>query len=200
MSDEGVPLSQGNYDYQQGGTPDGRPMMNAVGIYNADIGTKHGPVPLGQQQAAAWAVGKDDRKPLVTAEPAAALWRVSIFGDVLIDVTWGTVSTFNISGALAPMVATFPGRVSVTAVPRDSSTPTRAMCTLTPASSGQLPVFKALQTTAGPFPDFTWRVTAIDDVILDIFGTAVALAAGESFPVCDGCELTSGQIFTEFAP
>lgn len=180
---------------------DGRPMMNAVGLNaEATAGKWNFAGYNGQQYAASWAAGKGDRKPLLTAEPAPSLWRVSVVGDVLMSVEWGTLSTLTAENVRGPLVATFPGRVSISAVPRDPQTATRALCTLTPATSGALGVFQALLTGPGPVPPSVARVTALDPVVITVGGINVALAAGESLPVFADSALVSGSVILEFAP
>lgn len=189
-----IPMSQTNPGSS------GRPMMNVPGLYHQATDNQHGPVPLGQQQAAAWAAGEGGFKPILTVEPAASLWRVSVFGDLLLRVQWGTSSTNTVENIAAPLIAAFPGRVTVEGQPRDVQTATIASCTLTPATAGGFGSFKQFQTAAGPISPFAVRATAITAANLTIQGQAVALAVGDSIPLTSNSALVAGVIIADLLP
>lgn len=184
-----------------GHSESGRPMMNVPGLYHQATDRQHGfDSQHGQQFAAAWAAGEGGTKPIMTVEPAPALWRVSVFGDLLLRVTWGTSSTLSIDAVQAPFVATLPGRVTIEGRQRDPAVATNAFCTLTPASAGQLPVFRTVQTIPGPLPFCAYRVTALTAATVTVAGVAVVLVAGASLPVIDDSSLTAGTVLVELAP
>lgn len=177
----------------------GRP-VNGVGLFTEATAGKWGPGFQGQQFAASWEPGKNDEKPILTTEPAASLWRVSVFGDVLLRVTWGTVSTFSVENIRAPFVAALPGRVSISAVPRSPGDANRCLCTLTPATSGGAPLFRAFADSPGEFNRHVYRVTALNAASVEVAGVVVSLSSGESLPVFAGSELLSGSVILDLAP
>lgn len=184
------------------GGPEGRPMMNVPGLYRGATDRQHGfGQQHGQQNSITWGVGDTTEQTLVTVEPAAMLWRVSVFGDVLLLVQWGTSGTVSVNQVQAPLVAAFPGRVTVTAVPRDAAAGATAYATLTPASSpGIHPVFRRVQSVAGPFPAMAHRVVALTAANVTVAGVAVALAVGESIPLVDNSALVAGTVLVELVP
>lgn len=84
---------------------------------HAEMGT-NGPV-YGEQQVARWETGDVSQKPLLDVGAAASLWRLSVQGNLLVTIIWGTSRQFKLTDLATPLVGYFPGNLDVTARPRD---------------------------------------------------------------------------------
>jgi hypothetical protein len=91
--------------------------QEAFTFLHAEMGT-NGPV-YGDQQKHKWEAGDIRTQPLVDVGAAASLWRLSVQGGLLVDITWGTSRQFKLQDLESPLVGYFPGNLFVEARPRD---------------------------------------------------------------------------------
>lgn len=95
-----------------------------------DLGPKYG-----QQFSHQWRPGDESVQVMVDVTRAQCLWRVSVVGDVLVHVSYGTTAEQELPPLLAPLVATFPGQLTISARPRDFRLGATAKATLVPVSA-----------------------------------------------------------------
>ncbi len=152
----------------------------------------------GQQQKEVWAAADQIARPLLDAEPNGELWRLSVIGDVLITVAWGTGAR-RVLELDAPLVADLPGYVSVIAAPRTSGGAT-AQVTLTRSSGAGPQEMRRAILVPGALHDDATRFVAFVASTVTIRGVGVVLAPGESIPLVSGSVLTAGSGFQEFTP
>lgn len=158
----------------------------------------------GSQSVAQWAAGETQRKVLIDVTRAASLWRVSVFGNVRLLVTWGTGATQRTEELRTPLVASFPGSVNIEAEPLSAQqTPVIASATLTPATgAGPSEMRQYIDASGGPvtFGPQVVRVVALTAAAVVVAGNVVNLAPGESLPVVAPAGLDSGQVLAELEP
>lgn len=179
---------------QLGAQPALSPFPNG-GMNNAAMGKTHG-----SQCTAAWVAGEGDSRPLLDVVRAEHLWRISVVGDVDCDISYGTGGTTTLRGIAAPIVASFPGAVSVRATPRDSSTATSAIICCSPNDSGGGGQLRRLLDAPGPIDVQANEFTALVASTVDVRGTVSAVAPGETIPVLSGSVLTAGAGIENLAP
>jgi hypothetical protein len=166
--------------------------------------TPYNPSSLALQASEEWLAGQTDQRQLVDAVlNDAGAWRVSIVGDVVISATWGSKGTRKLVQMDAPLIASFPGQVTITAVPRTSAG-ARAVATLAPSWTGYLTDFRRLLVHPGgaaiPFePDWS-HYHALTASVVNVRATAVAVPALSRIPLISGSELVSGAGYLEFTP
>ncbi len=154
----------------------------------------------GLQSSRTWAPTETDWRELCDATKAPALWRFSVFGNVLVSITYGTNGTREILELQAPCVITLPGQFTAKARPRFGS---GASCvvTLTQATAGALSqARKFASAPVGPIAldDGACRYVALTASTLTISGVAVVVPALATVPLVAGSSLDSGSGFQEF--
>jgi len=147
-----------------------------------------------------WVVGKSEERQVLDVTRADALWRLSIFGELLVQVDYGTTRKRTIQNLRAPVVITVPGQVTVRAKPYDSAHAAAVDCvvTLTQATAGALSQARKAATGPVALDAGAVRFVALDACALTISGVAVSLAASQTVPLVAGSTLTSGSGFQEF--
>lgn len=152
----------------------------------------------GTQAVARWPVGNARRQVLVDITRAECLWRVSVFGDAILKVSWGTGGSFIVDNVICPLVLTVPGSLTIDAIPRDNSTPSSAQATLTKSTgSVSIPSFRQHLTGPAAFVLQVVQVTALTPAVVDVLGTPVAVPVGGTLPIVEGSALTSGTVIAE---
>lgn len=155
----------------------------------------------GFQSKETWEPGNTDERPVLScmAHDAGA-WRVTIVGDLIVKAIWGSLGTRNLVQMDAPVIATFPGKVDIFVRPRTGDGAS-ALVTVAPAYSGEQRDFRRL--VAGPnlpIPADFAVYRALTASVVDVRGTAVAVAALATLPLVSGSVLTSGTGYLEFTP
>jgi len=164
--------------------------------YNADS--------LGLQASEVWLAGESDERQLLDAVLCpAGEWRVSVVGDVTLAAYWGSKGNKRIVSMDAPMMASFPGQVTITAKPRTGAGAT-AIATISPACTGYRTDFRRFVVHPGgaPIPlEPIWAFyQALTASVLTVRGTAVNVPALARFPLITGTSLDSGAGYLEFTP
>lgn len=154
----------------------------------------------GIQQSATWAAGDVKPRQLVDARKADALWRFSIFGPVLVTISYGTSKNRPIVDLQAPVVLTIPGQFTATVAPLNAEGAT-AVVTLTEATAGGVSqarkvVVRGLADVA--LDEGAVRYFALTASTLTISGVAAVVPANSSVPLVAGSVLTAGSGFQEF--
>lgn len=154
----------------------------------------------GIQQAARWAAGDVTPRQIVDTLKAAALWRVSIFGSVLVTISYGSSKARPIVELQAPVVLSIPGQFTATARPLDDQGAT-AIVTLTEATAGGISqarkvVVRGVANVA--LDEGAVRYFALTASTLTIGGVASVVPANSSVPLVAGSVLTAGSGFQEF--
>lgn len=159
----------------------------------------------GVQSLATWAEGESDTKQVIDTLRAGALWRISVFGEVLVNVHYGTQANRHILELQAPVVMTLPGQVSIevrpVAVPGEGES-VSCEVTLTQATAGARPHARKLADASGgvvALDDGAVSFTALTASTLTISGiSAVAVPALSTVPLVAGSTLDTGSGFQEF--
>jgi hypothetical protein len=167
--------------------------------HSGSVGEAHG-----LQSKRIWVAGAVDERQIIDAVRALSLWRVSVFGDVLVRVDYGTgMKGGNFVALRTPLVMTIPGQAQLYAQPRDPEH-TGVICkvTITPATAGaRSQARKVLNAGAGPalaFDDDAVSFFALTASALTISGLAVAVPALSAVPLVQGSVLNTGSGFQEF--
>lgn len=156
----------------------------------------------GTQALAIWPPGDVQPRQICDSLKAEYTWRFSVFGPVLLTISYGTRGNRTILNLQAPVVMTLPGQFTATATPIGSSSVERSCeCTLTKATAGARSVARKLaDSTAGAVAldagavDY-WALTAST---LTISGVAVVVPALAIVPLVSGAVLNTGIGFQEF--
>jgi|SRR6187551_610461 len=154
----------------------------------------------GIQQSATWAAGDVVPRQLVDTRKADSLWRFSIFGAVLVTISYGTSKNRPIVALQAPVVLTIPGQFTATVQPLNAEGAT-AVVTLTEATAGGISQARKVVTRGGAdvaLDDGAVRYFALTVSALTISGVATAVPALSSVPLVAGSVLTAGSGFQEF--
>lgn len=154
----------------------------------------------GTQQSHVWRNGETNAVQVLDTIRAEALWRISVFGRVLVTILYGTSKARSITDLQAPVVITVPGQALVTVRPRDDQG-TSCIVTLTKATAGALAnARKFIDDSAGSlaFDEGAVRFYALEASSLLVAGLAVAVPAFTSVPLVAGSGLVSGSGFQEF--
>lgn len=182
------------------GDPNRDVMLALLGARPDEYG-EDGPS-YGIQQRAQFAVDETKPKPLFSSRRALSLWRISVFGDLLVTFSYGTESSFREFTVRAPCVGFFPGGVQVKAVPRVAAPREEvieAMLTATPAfAHGKEQQLLNTAAAGDSFPDNAVRFTATVLSTVNLQGTAVNIGAGDSIALFAGSSLTAGAGIVEF--
>jgi len=160
-----------------------------------DMGAQYG-----IQQSALWPAGDVVPRQLVDARKADSLWRCSIFGGVLVTISYGTSKNRPIVDLLAPVVLTIPGQFTATARPLTDEGAI-AVVTLTEATAGGISQARKIVVRGGAdvaLDDGAVRYFALTASTLTIGGVAAVVPACSSVPLVAGSVLTAGSGFQEF--
>lgn len=157
----------------------------------------------GTQSRRRWAVGENEPQQVIDALRSVSLWRVSVFGPVLVNVEYGTAMRRVFSSLRAPLVMTIPGQAQLYAWPVNAEHDGVVECTvtLTPATAGEPAQARKIIDSGGidtPFDLDAVRFVAFVDSTLNISGVVVAVPALSSVPLVAGALLTIGRGFQEF--
>lgn len=157
----------------------------------------------GLQKREVWDANVFDERPLVDATRACSLWRVSIIGDLVLNVGYGTSSRVRFQ-AHGPLEATFPGFVEISGQPRvtDHSEPVVAEISLTPAFGHTVNHAALVTAVVGPaitLPPNTKRIRGLTAGSVTVQGTVVAFGIGDTVTVVGEAVLTAGTVILEFA-
>jgi hypothetical protein len=156
----------------------------------------------GTQQKAVWLPGaRLDAREVLDLKKPEALWRVSVFGRVLVRINYGTLAARQISNLRTPIVITVPGQCTVTAQPLDDEG-TICIVTATQATAGARSIARQLVGTTAP-TDLLFDEGAVDFFALTasslvISGSVVAVPALSVVPLVAGSRLTNGSGFVEY--
>ncbi len=154
----------------------------------------------GTQSSHTWAAGQTDTREICDVTKAPALWRLSVFGNVLVSIGYGTNGNRQILNLQAPCVITLPGQFTARATPRDNAG-TSCVVTLTQATAGALSQARKLADAAGgavALDEGACRYVALTASTLTISGVAVAVPALAVVPLVSGAVLNTGSGFQEF--
>lgn len=153
----------------------------------------------GLQTRGAWLPGDVSRKQVIDSLLAVSLWRVSVSGPVLLDITYGTSAQRSLVDIEAPLVFTVPGMVQVYARPSDvDHEGVQCRVTLTPATAGGFSQCRKLATSPATLDDAAVRFTALVASTLTISGVVTVVPALSTVPLTAGALLTAGSGFQEF--
>ena len=156
----------------------------------------------GTQQKAVWVAGhRLDERQIIDLRKCDALWRISVFGRVLLRLNYGTQATRQLANLRAPLVITVPGQVTVTAQPLDDLG-TICTVTATQASAGARSICRQLVGTTAPtnldLHEDAVAFFALTASSLIISGSVVAVPALAVVPLVAGSVLTDGSGFVEY--
>ncbi len=154
----------------------------------------------GTQQSATWAPGDIKPRDLIDTLKAESLWRFSIFGAVLVNISYGTSKNHPIVDLMAPVVMTIPGQFVATVRPR-SDAGAVAVVTLTEATAGAISQARKVVVRGGAdvaLDEGAVRYFALTASTLTIGGVAAVVPANVSVPLVAGSVLTAGSGFQEF--
>jgi hypothetical protein len=157
-----------------------------------------GPI-YGTQSSHVWAAGQVDPRQVIDSLKSHSLWRFSVFGNVALQILYGTQATQQIN-ALAPCVFFLPGQVVVLATPRNAEG-TTCHVTLTPVWGQNRSHCRALLDATGgalAFSPDAVRFVALVASTLTVAGIAVAVPALAECPLVTGSVLNTGTGFQEF--
>lgn len=154
----------------------------------------------GGQVRAIWTPGQHDGRKVLNLLKAEYVWRISVFGRVLLELQYGTLGTRTIPNLRTPLVMTVPGQVTIFAQPLDDEG-TVCSVTATKASAGARAICRQLVgADAGAVDlhedgaDFFALVASS----LTISGVVTAVPACTVVPLVAGSSLTSGGGFVEY--
>ncbi len=162
----------------------------------------------GIQSKERWSAAESDDRPLLTAQRAPHLWRITLHGEnVRFRVSWGTSANIVVSDVIPPARFVVPGAVDVYARPLELETPlpAHAEVTLTPATSGTDAIMRSLMfgNNLALDPNAV-RFVALAATVVQVGsgGSAfnVNLNVNESVLLVSGSTLTSGGGYQEFEP
>jgi hypothetical protein len=156
---------------------------------------------FGFQAREVWVAGETDSRPILSCMAhQGGSWRVSVVGDLTIDAIWGSLGTRRLVTMDTPLVATFAGKVDLSARPRTDQGAS-AIVTVAPAWSGELRDFRRLIVGAGQPIEPDWSTyRALTASVVNIRGTVVNVPALSTVPLVSGSVLTSGTGYLEFTP
>ena len=155
----------------------------------------------GEQKKEVWTAPDQGWRPLLELMPNNELWRVSIVGDLDVELSWGT-SSRRVLVLAAPVMGDLAGNVSARARPRTTEGATGEVSATNSSGAGPQEL-RSIVVRVGadvPLHEFATRFVAFVASTLTIRGTAVTLAATQSIPLVSGSVLTSGSGFQEFTP
>ncbi len=139
----------------------------------------------GIQQSAKWAAGDVKPRQLVDVTKADALWRFSIFGAVLVTISYGSSKARAIADLMAPVVITIPGQFTATVRPLTEEGAS-AVVTLTEATAGALSQARKAVVRGAvdvALDDGAIRYFAVTASTLTISGMAAVVPACSSVPL-----------------
>jgi len=181
--------------------PDGAPVSVPGGSAPAGAPVGNMGPQYGIQQSATWAAGDAKPRQLIDSRKADSLWRFSIFGAVLVTISYGTSKNRPITNLLAPVVMTIPGQFTATVVPVDTDAGAVAVVTLTEATAGAISQARKVAVRGGAdvaLDEGAVRYFALTASMLTIGGVATVVPALSSVPLVAGSVLTAGSGFQEF--
>jgi hypothetical protein len=153
----------------------------------------------GQQNLETWAAGDSGSRPLLELQPNGELWRISVVGDLLVELTWGTSSRRRLV-LDAPILADLPGFVSVIATPRTSGGATGQVTATRSSGAGPQELRRFVAGPVLALDDQATRFVALAASTVTVRALAVVLAVGDSIPLVSGSVLTAGSGFVEYTP
>lgn len=152
----------------------------------------------GTQVFRQWAPGDTSEKQVLdVAAKSSALYRISVFGRVVLKVIYGTQKTREILRLQAPVVMTIPGQITIIATPLDANGATCEV-TLTQATAGARGIARLLATGPVNLSNDAVAYTALTASNLTISGIVTAVPALATVPLVAGSVLNSGDGFQEF--
>lgn len=161
-----------------------------------------GGTPYGFQGGRTIEQGDTKAQVAIDVQQAESLWRFSITGgDLLVDVTFGTLATRSIRNLRAPVVMTVPGKLTVEVRSNDTNAAQPYKATLTAATAGASQARRPVDAGGGPAVPLdvdAARFTALAACTLTVGGLAVTLAASEVVPLIAPSVLLTGRGFEEF--
>jgi hypothetical protein len=155
----------------------------------------------GIQSLRSWDAGDVGAKEIAEAGRAVFLWRLSVFGAVDVDLTYGTKMNRALTGLRAPVVLTIPGQFVALARPFNAEhTGVTCEVTLTQASGSARSQARNFidQATGGALDPSAVSFVALTASQLNISGAVVNVPALSSVPLVSGAVLVSGSGFQEF--
>lgn len=146
----------------------------------------------GIQRRVVMPAGESKQAQLLEGGQTQLLWRVTAYADQgLFDLVWGTYGTNELRGLRSPLAISIPGAFTLQVRPINRDLPLNAVGALS-VSSGGLSIARTFVDTLGPLDRFAARATALGSSTINVGGTAVAVAAGQSVDLCWPCALTAG--------
>lgn len=159
-----------------------------------------GPI-YGTQRSKTWQPGeRNTPAAMLDLLKTEYLWRISVFGNVLVSVTYGTQATRQIALLRTPLIMTLPGQVTVTVQALDQ-TGTECTATATMASAGARAIARQLiSADAGAVAVNEDAVDffALVNSTLNVSSVAVVVPALSVVPLVAGSVLTSGSGLVEY--
>jgi hypothetical protein len=153
---------------------------------------------FGFQNLETWPAADIVARPLLDLSPNGELWRISVVGDLLVELTWGTSSRRRLV-LDAPVLADLPGFVSVTATPRTAGGATGQVSATRSSGAGPQEL-RRFVTGPATLDDQATRFVALAASTVTVRALAVVLAVGDSIPLVSGSVLTAGSGFVEYTP
>jgi hypothetical protein len=137
---------------------------------------------------------------VLSCEPAESLWHVVVYGDAVLDVTWGRTA----SGMLrvdTPLVADFLGRVSIQATARSETLIQTFVWKVWGAGIQQMRRHVAPLAFPAALDDQARSfVSTAAATVISVRGTLVPVPATARLPLVSGSTITAGSGFLEFSP
>jgi hypothetical protein len=159
---------------------------------------------IGTQQAFTWAPGATDERPIGSFSPSdslQALSRVSVQGDCLLRLDWGTGQNNVLTNLRTPFVGMIPGRWTLVARPANDLG-TTAIVSAVPIGGPTIPFVRQLLNVIGPALALDARASyawAMSPCTFTLGGVASgAVPVGTRVPLVAGSTLDTGQASIHF--
>lgn len=156
---------------------------------------------LGLQASEVWSPGQTDQRAIVDAAlNGAGAWRVTVVGDVVLQLAWGSNGNRREVEVDAPLVGVFAGQVTITARPREAESGAWATATLAPSWGNDRHDVRLFVAGALAVPPVWSWYQALAASVVSVRGTSVNLAPGERLPLVSGSQVVSGAGYLELTP
>lgn len=153
----------------------------------------------GFQQRQSWEVGDVREKPVLDVDARPGLRRVTLAGNVIASLNFGTGAAISITGIRPPLVAYLPGRAELSARPVDANGAEAVVSMVDVDGPGQQTV-RVFQDAAGPVPEQTARAQCITAGTINSAGVAFAATPGDTIITMAPTEIVSGAFLLELEP
>lgn len=146
----------------------------------------------GTQRRVSLPAGEARMTQLLEAGQTQLLWRVSATAqNGTFVLCWGTYGQNILSGLRSPLVATIPGAFTLQVEPIDPAQALDSVAALSVCAGGESCV-RSLYAVLGALPKTAARVQALAAADVNVSGTVVSMAVGQSLDLAGPAALVSG--------